>query len=138
MKAAKLALMLQAIELTKVAVGPIPQMPPAVINNDGSITLSQQQELMDRALFAVCTEFYCGLVRAYNDETVWTSPVEDAPPAMPVTHNPLSTVASTVAAAAPVVAGVVSAAVPPAAPLANAISAALQIPLGAVAASGSP
>jgi len=135
MKPDKANIILAAIELTKLARGPVPAPPAVTLDPGGNVILSVQQELEDRTCWRIFTEFYCALDAAYDDETVFKSPVT-APPIGASPGSGLATVAGTVKAAAPVVAGVVSAAVPAAAPVANAIAAALALPLGAVA--GSP
>jgi hypothetical protein len=136
MKIEKATLIGHAIELTKLARGPVPQMPPVTVATDGTVTLSVAQELENRVIFRIFTEFYCGLDAAMNDETVFHDPLDEATIAAAAAGSP-ATVAATIAAAVPIVASAVGSAVPTAAPIAatvataaTALSSLLAKPLG--------
>ena len=143
MKIEKATLIGHAIELTKLARGPVSQMPPVTVDdgvavpaNKGNVILSVAQELENRVIFRIFTEFYCGLDAAMNDETVFHDPLDEATIAAAAAGSP-ATVAATVAATIPIVASAVGSAVPTAAPIAatvataaTALSSLLAKPLG--------
>ena len=121
MKSEKISLMSIAAELTKLARGPVPAMPADTLDATGNLLLSDAQELENRKIFRIFTEFYCGLQNAYNDETVFVSPI--APASSGVPGGIAGAVIAGISAAKPVAGAV-------AAPLGAAISAALAKPLG--------
>ena len=117
MKQEKIALIGHAIELTKLARGPVAQMPPPVINADGSITLSAAQELENRYCARVFTEMYDFVQRVTDDETVFHDPADEA-------AKVSAAVAPLQAAAAASPAGVIAAAAQLAAAVTPALAAA--------------
>ena len=140
MKSEKLSLFQDAIELTKLACGPVPAMPADTLDDKGNIILSAAQELYDRRVFRIFTEFYCGLFNAYNDETVFTSPaasqvsVSAPSPAAAPSGTVGQAIGQVAAAVTPAIAASVGASNPPAgaavSAVGTALSAALSKPLG--------
>jgi hypothetical protein len=144
-KPEKIQLIGHAIELTKLARGPVALMPAPTINADGSITLSPAQELENRVCARIFTEMYDFVQRVTDDETVFLDPADEASQtakAVVTAATPktaASTAASTAAGVVAAVAPAITAAAPQAASALAAASAAttaianmLNAPLGAV------